>query len=168
MSDRSFMGIPIEGDFYDRRREYVTQRPIQDLHEEFQKAFASGVKAITWQQYTPYFNDGDVCEFSVGDYYVTTSDRVAASWLQDDYPDTEDINDEEMGREGGFYDYQKPWYSSYSKTDYPHPDGIAIKDWPDLSIQDGAYELAMMSAFGDHTQVVVTPTRVVQFEHEHE
>jgi hypothetical protein len=163
VSNRSFMGIPVEGDIYDRSREFVEQRPIEDLYDEFQAAFASGVKAITWNQYTPYFNDGDTCEFSVGEYYVTTSDAVAASWLQDEYPDAEDSDGD-----GSYYDYQKPWYSSYSKTEYPHPDGISIQDWPELSIQQGAYELAMLSTFGDHTQVVVTPTRVIQFEYDHE
>lgn len=27
-------------------------------------------KAIRWRQYAPYFNDGDVCEFSVHDMYA--------------------------------------------------------------------------------------------------
>lgn len=28
-----------------------------------------GVEEIRWAQYTPYFNDGDSCEFIVGDIY---------------------------------------------------------------------------------------------------
>lgn len=167
-SDRSFMGIPIEGDSVDRHREYMQQLPITDLHEEFQKAFDSGVKAITWTQYTPYFNDGDVCEFSVGDYYVTTNPRTAAAWAQHDFPDADDYEDDDSGRDDSYWGYSKPWYSSYRDKDYPHPDGITPEQWPDLSIQNGSYELAMINTFGDHTQVVVTPDRVIQFEYEHE
>jgi uncharacterized Zn finger protein len=34
------------------------------------------IKMIFWRQYTPYFNDGDACEFSVGDVnFYTEEDR---------------------------------------------------------------------------------------------
>jgi hypothetical protein len=165
-SKRMFMGIPIEGSVTGTRK-YTEQRPITDLYEQFQKAFASGVKAITWTQYTPYFNDGDVCKFSVGDHFVTTNDRVAASWLQEEFPDADDYEKEDSYREDSYWGYGKPWVG-YTGTKYPHPDGITIEQWPELYIQDAAYEHAMLEAFGDHTQVVVTPEKVVQFEYEHE
>ncbi len=28
-----------------------------------------GIVAVRWRQYTPYFNDGDSCEFGLGDVY---------------------------------------------------------------------------------------------------
>jgi hypothetical protein len=164
MSDRMFMGIPIEGSIVGTRK-YVDQRPITDLFEQFQKAFASGVKAITWTQYTPYFNDGETCEFSVGDYHVTTNDRVASSWLNEEFPDAEDYEDDY--RDEGFWGYNKPWVG-YKGTEYPHPDGITVEQWPNLDISDASYEHTMLETFGDHTQVVVTPSRVVLFSYEHE
>ena len=33
------------------------------------------IKAIFWRQYTPYFNDGDSCEFAVGDVNFYMEDR---------------------------------------------------------------------------------------------
>lgn len=40
------------------------------LVNEFQAFFKASpeIKAIRWTQYTPYFNDGDVCEFSRHDF----------------------------------------------------------------------------------------------------
>jgi len=39
------------------------------------------VKSISWQQYTPYFNDGDSCEFSVrnDDIYINGYDEYEMS-----------------------------------------------------------------------------------------
>jgi len=44
------------------------------------------VKTIYWSQYTPYFNDGDECVFSVNDIYFTTFDweDVDSPWGEDD------------------------------------------------------------------------------------
>jgi hypothetical protein len=43
--------------FKDITREFFDQNP--------------GITAIIWTQFTPYFNDGDTCEFSVNDPYFT-------------------------------------------------------------------------------------------------
>ena len=42
------------------------------LAEELQRAFAidESVKSFTWVQFTPYFNDGDPCSFSLHDEIV--------------------------------------------------------------------------------------------------
>ena len=32
------------------------------------------IKAVTWTQYAPYFNDGEACEFSVNDPYFTNAE----------------------------------------------------------------------------------------------
>jgi hypothetical protein len=156
------MGIPIEGEqpgSYTRYEQY----PIENLYEEFQKAFDSGITAITWTQYTPYFNDGDTCEFGVHEYYVTTNPSTAASWAQEDFPDVED----DGYLDENYYDYAKPWVG-YQGNEYPHPDGILAQDWPDLSIESAHYEFAMLETFGDHVQVVVTPNKVVVFEYSHD
>lgn len=30
-----------------------------------------GIKTVQWRQYTPYFNDGDPCEFAIHDIYIS-------------------------------------------------------------------------------------------------
>jgi hypothetical protein len=39
---------------------------LQEALKDLQNAVPD-VEAVRWQQYTPYFNDGDTCEFSVHD-----------------------------------------------------------------------------------------------------
>lgn len=34
------------------------------------------VKTITWAQYTPYFNDGDECTFTIGEVYFSPMDAA--------------------------------------------------------------------------------------------
>ncbi len=58
-----------------------------DKHPHLQK--------IVWTQYTPHFNDGDVCEFGVGEFYV--------------YIDGDDLDE-------NFYDYEVP-YRKYSEEE---------------------------------------------------
>lgn len=56
------------------------QRKFQDqaqgLFKEITKEFFDknpGITGVVWTQYTPYFNDGDTCEFSVGDPTFTNA-----------------------------------------------------------------------------------------------
>lgn len=52
----------------------------KDAQEQLKEVFADfwgknpGVKAITWTQFAPYFNDGDPCTFSVDDPYFTNAE----------------------------------------------------------------------------------------------
>lgn len=183
---RVFMGLDIEGDRgYTRYRQSYVPRPVEELYPYIKDAFDKGVKAITWKQYTPYFNDGEPCEFSVGEPAVTKNPEVAKAWLEENfYPEVEtEITKEEFESEDsrwytqrivengadkkyfrtyeeGTYDYEIPYYGT-------HPDGI-VKDELDIPVQAGEFEDALRTAFGDHTQVVVTPERVVQFEYSHD
>lgn len=57
------------------------------VFDELKNLFAYGaekfpklVKAFVWSQYTPYFNDGDACEFGVGDLYINYSEVNSNSW----------------------------------------------------------------------------------------
>ena len=51
------------------------------IHAAFKELFAARpeVLAVTWKQYTPYFNDGDTCEFSVGGWSVRLKDTAEDS-----------------------------------------------------------------------------------------
>ena len=44
----------------------------KDVTKEFFETNPS-IKAIVWTQYTPYFNDGDTCEFSVHEPYYSNA-----------------------------------------------------------------------------------------------
>jgi len=42
------------------------QSALMDALEEVREKYPN-VKAVAWTQYTPFFNDGEACEFGVGD-----------------------------------------------------------------------------------------------------
>ena len=52
------------------------QTTAQELFKETTKEFFSdnpAITAVVWTQYTPYFNDGDTCEFSVNEPTFTNA-----------------------------------------------------------------------------------------------
>ncbi len=90
---------------------------------------------LRWTQYTPYFNDGDACTFSVNEPQLCRED------------DDEGVDCSSFGA------------SSYGKESWaPEIEGITRKDI--LAIEKAWKKLPedlLESAFGDHTQVVVEP-----------
>lgn len=62
---KNFLGIPVTGEIRgaDRR---VPQRPLEELAPLMQAVLDDpAITWFAWTQYTPYFNDGDPCVFSV-------------------------------------------------------------------------------------------------------
>lgn len=51
------------------------------------------VKSYSWKQYTPYFNDGDVCEFSAHiDYLTIMAEKDGVSVLLEETMDYDEFN----------------------------------------------------------------------------
>jgi hypothetical protein len=108
-----------------------------------QPLFDMGVDAIRWRQYTPYFNDGDACEFSVNDPAV----RFAGDEESGDYED-------------GFND---AWSLTYGleKGYFTPPDGVdvaqvsaALKEFASMICTRDAQDF-MEDLFGDHVTVTI-------------
>lgn len=149
------MGITVEGEagwYADYSRE---QFPIEQVYPEFKAAFDKGIKAIRWHQYTPAFNDGEPCVFSVNDYSYTSNPVTAAAWLEQDEPDPE------IAYPGQDFGWGLDSESFMAWGD--HPDGI---EDPKLNFNNGHYNNALHTIFGDNTEVVVTPELVVQFDYD--
>lgn len=169
---RTFMGIAIEGDTAPPLPPRVPQRPVEDLRPYFEKLWEQGVKAVTWHQYTPHWNDGDTCEFTVYTPAFTKNPEVAKAWLQEDYNEWIEVPVENAEDGGKLFDRKRLETSQYDyelprSEQFPHPDGIK-KGEIDLPIESYEFEYAMKNTFGDHTEVVVTPERVIQWEYEHD
>jgi hypothetical protein len=78
----SFLGVPVTGEPNDARR-HTPQKTVEDLAPIMQRVLDDPYfVAFGWTQYTPYFNDGDVCEFGVHTFWVKTRDDVAANKTQ--------------------------------------------------------------------------------------
>lgn len=128
------------------------------LKEAFTELFDKypELESVTWAQYTPYFNDGDACTFSVHGFDMDLSDKAPEEW-------------NELFEEwaGGGYHYGE------SLSDY----GDKIKKKaPKLSeLQDAVSELAgeipddvLEYIFGDHCQVTVTREGMEVSEYDHD
>ena len=100
---------------------FNTQRKslIEVLKTEFKNIFTevfekTDVGCFYWTQYTPYFNDGDECVFSVGDIAVLKNSTPEEKYWEDckQYPDTRKIL----------------WWKSYLETDKVPTDFMSSYD----------------------------------------
>lgn len=108
------------------------------LKEAFKDVFAKHpqLAGVRWEQYTPYFNDGDPCTFSVYDPYIKMKD------------DPRDGEDDDMDEDG--YDY----YSSYSEEKYSPEKRAAYADVS--AIFSELPDELLLAIFDDHVQVTAT------------
>lgn len=144
--------------------------------ERFKELFKSywdlnpKVHAVVWHQYTPYFNDGEPCVFSVGDLWPLTKENFdkwekegSSSW------DAEELSFERD------YDARKPDGSKYGWSEVPYkvPDDtwtqeevIAAMSVKKLNVE--AMENIFLTMFGDHVMVIATRDgfEVEDFDHD--
>ena len=135
------------------------------------------VAAIRWQQYTPYFNDGDVCEFGVHppefyskedfeerDFdYEGNSWHKPSQWVYDQVAKGED-------KYGHIASYKKE-IAEYEALEAElgsriHEINAGIEKFEKVfrSIDDDT----MQSLFGDHVVVTATPNGIDVDEYDHE
>ena len=133
---------------FQTKKEELTKK----LREEFPQLIkplldqSEIIEKIRWQQYTPYFNDGDICYFSRGEVLVNDSE-----W------ETPEVLRETIWTSG-------KWYSN---PNYNAKEGQILKDIKEVidSIPDDFYE----SLFGDHVEVTIYKDGTItteEFEHE--
>lgn len=140
------------------------EKQLEEVRDEFRKTsgkflcehyaplFAEHpeVKGFRWTQYTPYFNDGDVCEFSSNHGYGSIL-LVRPDGAPDD--------------ESDFDPFEYADWFNYDSPEYHRLNPINKKfrgHFPDLSDDD------MEALFGDHVEVTIYPDRVEVEEYDHE
>lgn len=126
------------------------------------------ITSIKWTQYTPYFNDGDRCVFSIQEPELELSAafvsanpglNLTGSSYNKKNPDEED---------GDTDDIQSVTLNTY---DFTKEQG---KAYPDMKAAINsitnlfAAEDILLHVFGDHTEIVVTPEKIVVEEYEHD
>ena len=123
------------------------QATAQALFKETTKEFFDknpNVTAIVWTQYTPYFNDGDTCEFGVNDATFTNApDPSNVRWGEYD-------GDEEVAADGSEIFAWESWGDA--------PEGLNVEMCKafDRMICSSEMEDVMKAMFGDHVKVVAT------------
>lgn len=137
----------------------------QQMTEKRQEYFASRSKelfashptmlAFRWHQYTPYFNDGNSCEFSAS----TDSDsiQIRFSSLPDDYIDGE-TGDDEFATAYGIAELHSIsyWRDEDKEKRESLPEIQAFRDVGQFLQTFTEDDLKEM--FGDHAEITVTPT----------
>ena len=150
-------------------------------------------RAIVWTQYTPYFNDGDACEFGLGDFELKVDTSKFSEDLQkligydedDDKSDDEDVEkleykygegdaahrielleDTKENRENT----KKNWSPTFGMTLRPlsESEKSIVVDFDKLNKGCQQIPEVFEMIFGDHVEIVATKNGfdVHEFEHD--
>lgn len=146
------------------------------------------VQAVVWSQYTPYFNDGDECVFSVNEPCFITK-NFDASDLENpyEYEDSDEygtlsvpsyFGDWQAMIERSRSDMSKPNASDWAKEYYPkHIAELEQmqRDFAGYDVKIKAFaklleenEDVLREVYGDHVAVYLTPDEVIVDEYQHD
>lgn len=103
------------------------------------------IKLITWEQYTPYFNDGDPCQFGVYGLLYTKREEVAAKAL--------DYYKGDLDDEMEFSEWE-------DMDDCYDPEKTAPIHRFSQTIEGDILEL-LPEVFGEEARVIVTPKEII-------
>ena len=113
------------------------------------------IKAIVWTQYTPYFNDGESCEFGVNDPEFKAFGQMDEDEDEDDfgyqYGDSCYLSNLEFKRDGRTW--RKPPIPPQTLTEREAAIVKAAREIKSIFSEDDLFE----TVFGDH--VIVRATR---------
>lgn len=130
-----------------------------------------GVAAFRWTQYTPYFNDGDACEFGFGyDHSVQLDPAVFGELDEDKF----DQNEAGYGAEGlWFGEYDLHTYpNGYSNPSLQEVNGVSTKKIEEALVNFGRehnfFINVVRANFGDHAQVIATKDGFSIDEYDHD
>ncbi|MBB3752417.1 hypothetical protein FHT44_004929 [Mycolicibacterium sp. BK634] len=146
MSTKTVCGRPVTGTVdYPYRRKKVEQGSIEEFVAVLDRLFEHPqVEAVRWSQFTPSFNDGDPCVFSLGEFYVKLTD-----------------GDEEGGEnEDGFYgEYDINEHFSTEDASYDSDNNHPIAEILDKELgwqTAERFDDVLESAFGDPAEITAT------------
>ena len=109
------------------------------FNEEFAETckLVPGLEAVRWDQYAPYFNDGEACEFSVNEPYFSFEEETS-----------EEVDEDEDDYEGNFKDI---WSLKYRKL-IDDKQEEALNRVAEI-INCNEMEEALKDMFGDNSQI---------------
>lgn len=195
---KNFLGIPITGDIQ-RGSQRVPQKPLEELAPLMQALLDDpSIAWFGWRQYTPYFNDGEPCEFNVhGALAVMLDDaeldppavtgcqkcgeQVDANVQQycpkcgRSVPTLEDIRDELMDTLYDGVEYsgvlgERKYIGGGKRGPYQGPDEARYDRCLALekALDSGAFDDVLLEHFGDHCTVRVSREGIVVEEYGHD
>ena len=156
----SFLGVPVFGSFNEPATR-VEQYPVEQFQPILQAVLQHpDFAAVRWTQYTPYFDDGDPCVFSVREYsigFLLNSDEEGTDGF-DSYTHRIDRHPS-LGSVSHVWDEDT---RKYVEQPYEGPDEQRYLTFKALSdaLSAGHFENVLLAAFGDHAEVTITPDRI--------
>jgi hypothetical protein len=114
---------------------------------------------LNWTQYTPYFNDGDTCEFRFNSLRV----KLKPEYIKD----KEKYEEYEEGFEVtdlGYYAKE----ANIIKTPFVNIQEGLSEDLETLEDILNESEDELKDVFGDHAEIIVTPEKLEVTEYDHE
>jgi hypothetical protein len=141
-------------DEYNAAREVFAKKGKEIIRTSFKAFFDANpkIKAVTWTQYTPHFNDGEPCVFRVGDMWAL-SEKGLEDWEENGCGHAED------------YAATSDW-GSYDKELLNEDEAKAVQTFLKSihKLPDDIFE----DMFGDHVYVVATEKGFDVEEYEHD
>jgi hypothetical protein len=181
---RNFLGIPIDGTVQAGSTR-VEQLPREDFETIVAKILADEFFVdFGWTQYTPYFNDGDPCEFGTTGLWIRTVKDIPVPTGPFTFQEEAD-DDDGPGDPSDFeIDYHthptlggQKWPNGYRDSNNKPIEGVYVGDheaeWRlarelNAAIEGGHFENVLLDLFGDHCQVKVTRTGITIDEYSHD
>ncbi|MEV4131597.1 hypothetical protein AB0J72_05470 [Dactylosporangium sp. NPDC049742] len=152
MSHFNFLGIPVDGTII-RPAPTVEQRPLSDLEPLIRALLADDmIVEFGWTQYTPYYNDGDPCVFSVRTPWFRTPDDPVLEpqltyQLRLDGGEHPSLGRRECRSVRGRWKY-----GAYTGPDEARFDRArALTD----ALESEAFDQVLLDAFGEHAHITV-------------
>lgn len=152
------------------------QETAQSLFKETTKVFFDNnpaVKAVIWTQYTPYFNDGDTCEFSVNEPTFTNAEgedlNEVTGWGEYE-GDNEKVWAIETWSMRNLYDETRDWLEGTRKAIKESGSVLDVEQCQQLAsmITSGDFEAVMEAMFGNHVKVIATKDGFDVDEYDHD
>jgi len=176
----SFLGVPIIGD-----KRSGSTRAEQWPRGQFEDMFAGMLAEpffleFGWTQYTPYFNDGDPCEFGCRGFWVRTVGQEAVGVSSTDDEDHQgDYTDERLElsswggghstlgkrvRRPGALDWNKSSYHYVGEREALYNQARAFSD----AVEGGHFENVLLDLFGDHAEITVRKDGITIGKYSHD
>jgi hypothetical protein len=148
------------------------QKQAQGLFKEITKEFFEknpGITGVIWTQYTPYFNDGEACVFSVGDLTFTNAPADELSDIRWNEYEGETEGVWAVDNIGYVLESELPYYQN-TRNMIIASGGVDAKSCIFLAKAVGSNEMedVMETMFGDHVKVIATREGFEIEEYDHD
>lgn len=143
---------------------------VKELYPRFKDIFkpffekCPEVVCIAWQQFTPFFNDGEPCEFTVYDIHGYLEGEEVTGW-EGTFPSNVDWY-EEKAREGDDYGVKRLAELAQEVGDLTRHKEISKEFNEATKFITQLPDDILEALFGDHVTVIITPEGVEVNEYE--